>query len=185
MCVSLISYNSRFYRGSNNATCRALALCDVAGGPEYELPLEAAVSFRYFVLCVSLISYNSLFCRGSNNATCRALALCDVAGGPEYELPLLAESSAIAYKLDKTLLDFGLQNYDHIEEKEVFIFNTGRVELDFEVVLSELSRTNVIEVPAGFSLGLKHTTQTHTLSHARAGRARTHTLGLKVPCAPK
>jgi len=35
-CVSLILYDSLFYRGSNNATCRALALCDVAGGPEYK-----------------------------------------------------------------------------------------------------------------------------------------------------
>jgi P pilus assembly chaperone PapD len=87
-----------------------------------------------------------LLFKGAINKKCRALALCDVRGGPEYELPLLAEASAISYKLDRTMLDFGLQSYDAVEEKEVIISNTGRVDLNYQVRLTELSRLNVVEV---------------------------------------
>ena len=77
------------------------------------------------------------------------MALCEVAGGPEYELPMVAESSAVVYKLDKTAVDFGLQQYDRIEDKEIFVFNTGKVPVTFAVLMASLSRSNVLEVLPG------------------------------------
>lgn len=87
-----------------------------------------------------------LFFKGLINAKAKATALCEVRGGPTYELPLTAESSAVAYRIDRTLLDFGLQLYDRVEEKEVVLTNVGRVALSFSVHKTMLSRPNVIEV---------------------------------------
>ena len=61
----------------------------------------------------------------------------------------VAESSAVVYKLDKTSIDFGLQQYDRIEDKEMFIFNTGKVPVTFSVLMASLSRSNVLEVLPG------------------------------------
>ena len=88
----------------------------------------------------------SLCSQGAINSKARALALCDVVGGPEYDMPLIAESASISYKLDKTSIDFGLQLYDRIEERELFLSNTGRVVLSFAVLKASLSRINVLEI---------------------------------------
>ena len=66
-----------------------------------------------------------LYYKGGINAKAKALALCEVLGGPLYELPLSAESSAVAYRLDRKELEFGMQPYDRVEEKEVFVHNLG------------------------------------------------------------
>ena len=58
----------------------------------------------------------------------------------------VAESSAITYRLDKTLIDFGLQQYDRFEDTEMHVFNTGKVPVTFSVLLASLSRSNVLEV---------------------------------------
>ena len=55
----------------------------------------------------------------------------------------------MVYKLDKTSIDFGLQQYDRIEDKEMFIFNTGKVPVTFSVLMASLSRSNVLEVLPG------------------------------------
>ena len=87
--------------------------------------------------------------KGGIDCKAKALALCEVAGGPEYELPMVAESSAIVYRLDKTLIDFGLQQYDRFEDTEMYVFNTGKVPVTFSVLLASLSRSNVLEVLPG------------------------------------
>ena len=96
--------------------------------------------------------------KGSIKAKSKALALCSVVGGPTYSLPMAAESSDINYKLtcpigtststtrDNCRVDFGLQNYDRVEEKEIYLQNTGKVLLQYSVDKSCLSRTNVVEV---------------------------------------
>lgn len=95
-----------------------------------------------------------LFYKGGVNCKARALAVCEVSGGPSYDIPLLAESSAVAYRLDKARVDFGLLQYDRVEERELNLHNTGRVPLSFQVVKSLLSRPNVVEVvPGGGSVG--------------------------------
>ena len=60
-----------------------------------------------------------LLFKGGVNGKARALALCEVKGGPEYELPLVAEASSVGFTLDKTALDFGMQMYNAVEEREV------------------------------------------------------------------
>ena len=60
------------------------------------------------------------------------------------ELPLVAESSAVLYKLDKNELDFGLQTYDRVAEKELFLSNKGKVPFAFSVEKPALSRTEVL-----------------------------------------
>ena len=88
--------------------------------------------------------------KGTVHGKVAALALCHVIGGPTYNFPLTAESSAVSWKLDRNRLDFGLQNYDRVEEKEVLLSNTGRVALTFSADKSLLSRKNVIEIlPSG------------------------------------
>jgi hydrocephalus-inducing protein len=84
--------------------------------------------------------------KGGIDCKAKALALCEVAGGPEYELPMVAESSAIVHRLDKTLIDFGLLQYDRVEDAEMYVFNTGKVPVTFSVLLASLSRSNVLEV---------------------------------------
>ena len=87
-----------------------------------------------------------LLYKGGMFAKCRAVAQCHVVGGPTYELPLLAESSEVQYKLDRTRLDFGLLNYDKVEEKEIYLANTGRVAFSYTVNKTQLSRKNVVEL---------------------------------------
>ncbi|KAL1499824.1 hypothetical protein AB1Y20_012509 [Prymnesium parvum] len=87
-----------------------------------------------------------LYYKGGINSKARAVALCEVAGGPSYELPLVAESATVSYRLDKNSLDFGLVQYDRVEEKEMYLQNTGRVPLAFQMINTMLSRSNVVEV---------------------------------------
>ena len=84
--------------------------------------------------------------KGGINAKAKALALCEVSGGPEYELPMQAESSGVQYKLSTNAIDFGLQEYHRVEEKELFVHNHGKVPVGFSVLKAALSRSNVLEV---------------------------------------
>ena len=84
--------------------------------------------------------------RGTIHGKATALALCQVVGGPTYTFPLTAESSAVSWKLDRNRLDFGLQNYDRVEDKELLLTNTGRVGFTFSADKSHLSRKNVVEI---------------------------------------
>ena len=87
-----------------------------------------------------------LLYKGGHAAKARATAICEVVGGPTYELPLSADTSEVQYKLTADRLDFGLQAYDRVEEKELFLHNTGRVLFSYHCDKTMLSRSNVVEV---------------------------------------
>ena len=74
-----------------------------------------------------------------------AVAVCKVAGGPEYQIRLAAESNMIYYHVEPTALDFGFSPYDRAVEKEVRVFNRGRVPFDFYVNVQGASRPGVLE----------------------------------------
>ena len=84
--------------------------------------------------------------RGTSHGKLAALALCHVVGGPTYSFPLTAESSAVSWKLDRNRLDFGPQNYDRVEERDLLLSNTGRVAFTYSADKSKLSRKNVVEI---------------------------------------
>ena len=75
-----------------------------------------------------------------------ATAVCQVDGGPEYPLQLIGEASSIQYKFDRVVLDFGSQEHDDWQEKDLTITNTGRVPFLFQVDLSIVSRPGMLEV---------------------------------------
>lgn len=87
-----------------------------------------------------------LLYRGGIDIQAAATMLCKVRGGPEYEMPVCAESAAVSYELSHSNLDFGLQSYDQVQEKELWLTNAGRVPVSFEVKLDEISRPNIVEV---------------------------------------
>eukprot|EP00760_Papus_ankaliazontas_P031923 PhM_4_TR5537/c0_g1_i1/m.106423/K17570/HYDIN; hydrocephalus-inducing protein len=68
----------------------------------------------------------------------RTTAVCQVEGGPDYNVNLAGEASTIQFKFDRNLLDFGAQQYDKWEEKEIFLSNTGKVGFPFTVDLSNV-----------------------------------------------
>jgi hydrocephalus-inducing protein len=75
-----------------------------------------------------------------------ATAVCQVEGGPDYPLQLVGEASSIQYKFDRVVLDFGSQEYDTWQEKELILSNGGRVPFNYQVDLSCLSRPGMVEV---------------------------------------
>ena len=75
-----------------------------------------------------------------------AVAVCQVEGGPDYPVQFLGEASSINYKLDRVALDFGTQEYDQWEEREINITNNGRVPFTFQADLSCMSRPGMVEV---------------------------------------
>lgn len=91
----------------------------------------------------------------------RATAVCEVVGGPDYELELKGEASDIKFKLDEKignpyLVEFAPQVYTKIDEKDFFLFNTGKVDFDFSFSVEKLSRPNLVNmlpmsgrIPAG------------------------------------
>ena len=85
-----------------------------------------------------------------------AVAICTVEGGPEYRLPLYGEASAISYRLDTSYIDFDSVVFNETGERDIVIYNTGKVIFPFEFVYSELSSRGIVEalpirgtVPAG------------------------------------
>lgn len=68
-----------------------------------------------------------------------SVALCKVAYGPEYRVKLSAESNLMKYSVEPLALDYGAQAYDRVTEKEIRVFNHGRVTFDFYVNLSLVS----------------------------------------------
>eukprot|EP00759_Apiculatamorpha_spiralis_P009318 PhF_6_TR15973/c0_g1_i1/m.24996/K17570/HYDIN; hydrocephalus-inducing protein len=76
----------------------------------------------------------------------KATAVCQVEGGPDYFVQLTGEASTVQYKVDKSLLDYGAQQYDKWDEKDIWITNSGKVGFPFTVDLSMVQRAGTIEV---------------------------------------
>nr|XP_012627881.1 hydrocephalus-inducing protein homolog isoform X3 [Microcebus murinus] len=71
---------------------------------------------------------------GHSNIIAQAKALCEVEGGPTYEILLKGEASLINYFFDTTDINYGLQLFDHVTERDITLKNTGKVGFDFKVL---------------------------------------------------
>jgi len=69
----------------------------------------------------------------------KVLAVCDVVGGPKYKINLFGETSLVSYKFDRDVIDFGVQYYQNIVKQDITLFNTGKVEFDYSVILPKNS----------------------------------------------
>ncbi|XP_045149859.1 hydrocephalus-inducing protein homolog [Echinops telfairi] len=66
-------------------------------------------------------------------------ALCEVEGGPTYEITLKGEASLVSYSFDTKEINYGLQLFDHVTEREITLKNTGKVGFEFRVVIDHQS----------------------------------------------
>eukprot|EP00762_Andalucia_godoyi_P000512 ANDGO_05257.mRNA.1 Hydin len=85
---------------------------------------------------------------GTDAAGVSATALCSVDDGPVYDFPLSGEASVISFRLEKNTLDFGEVVFNRTEEKDIMIFNTGKVAFPYSFDLSLCSRVGVIDLSA-------------------------------------
>ena len=83
---------------------------------------------------------------GHANRKFKGQVQCVVEGGPDYELKLRGEASSVSYRLDKQHLDFGPILYNKCEERDLTIFNTGKVNFSYRVRLHKLSREGIVSV---------------------------------------
>ncbi|CAM9169791.1 unnamed protein product [Choristocarpus tenellus] len=72
--------------------------------------------------------------------------MCEVKGGPTYVIDLMGEASNVGFRLDRSTIDFGRVMHSRFEERELVIFNTGKVAFPFKVLLHKVTRTKTIEV---------------------------------------
>ncbi|XP_070763174.1 hydrocephalus-inducing protein homolog [Enoplosus armatus] len=70
---------------------------------------------------------------GHTNVSREVVAQCHVEEGPTYEIKLRGEASEVSYSLDSTHVDFGLLLFDHEEEAEVTLRNTGKIGFQFSI----------------------------------------------------
>jgi len=72
---------------------------------------------------------------GLCNGTYNVLAICDVVGGPKYKINLSGETSLVSYKFDREVVDFGIQYYQNVVKQDITLFNNGKVEFDYSIIL--------------------------------------------------
>ena len=83
---------------------------------------------------------------GSAGASLSALAVCEVEGGPSYQVVVQGEASALNYKVDKDVLDFGRMLFNVPEERDFIIQNNGKVPVTYAIDLSKISRPGILEI---------------------------------------
>ncbi|XP_008833211.1 hydrocephalus-inducing protein homolog [Nannospalax galili] len=71
---------------------------------------------------------------GHCNIIAQAKALCEVEGGPTYEIILKGEASLVNYSFNTKDINYGLQLFDHITEREITLKNIGKVDFEFKVL---------------------------------------------------
>ncbi|KAL6033960.1 hypothetical protein STEG23_011292, partial [Scotinomys teguina] len=69
----------------------------------------------------------------------QAKALCEVEGGPTYEIILKGEASLVGYSFDTKDINYGLQLFDHVTEREITLKNIGKVGFEFKVLTNNQS----------------------------------------------
>ncbi|KAF4667893.1 hypothetical protein FOL47_003343 [Perkinsus chesapeaki] len=84
---------------------------------------------------------------GVPDRLCEALARCTVAGGPCYDIRLRGRAAEMAFRVDKTSLDFGSMQFDTSADREIMLFNKCCVPVFFEVDLRGLNRKVVAVTP--------------------------------------
>ncbi|XP_040838338.1 hydrocephalus-inducing protein homolog isoform X1 [Ochotona curzoniae] len=81
---------------------------------------------------------------GHCDIVAQAKALCKVEEGPTYEITLKGEASIINYSFDTTDINYGLQLFDHVTEREIRLTNLGKVGFDFKVLTDHQSSPEVL-----------------------------------------
>ncbi|XP_037671842.1 hydrocephalus-inducing protein homolog isoform X7 [Choloepus didactylus] len=76
---------------------------------------------------------------GHCNIIAQAKALCEVEEGPTYEIMLRGEASLVKYSFDTKDINYGLQLFDHVTEREITLKNTGKVGFEFKVLTDNQS----------------------------------------------
>ncbi|XP_047385193.1 hydrocephalus-inducing protein homolog isoform X1 [Sciurus carolinensis] len=76
---------------------------------------------------------------GHTDIAAQAKALCEVEGGPTYEIILKGEASLVNYSFDTKDINYGLQLFNHITEREITLKNTGKVGFEFKVLADPLT----------------------------------------------
>ncbi|XP_076989079.1 hydrocephalus-inducing protein homolog isoform X4 [Tamandua tetradactyla] len=76
---------------------------------------------------------------GHCNIIAQAKALCEVEEGPTYEIMLRGEASLVNYSFDTKNINYGLQSFDHVTEREITVKNTGKVGFEFQVLTDNQS----------------------------------------------
>ena len=86
----------------------------------------------------------SYFAYGGFKAECEAVL--EVEGGPYCNVKLSGESSTIQYTVEPRELELGQQLYDRTVEREIVLWNQGRVAIQYDVNTLSLSRPGVVVV---------------------------------------
>ncbi|KAM8861524.1 hydrocephalus-inducing protein homolog isoform 3-T3 [Synchiropus picturatus] len=84
---------------------------------------------------------------GRDNICREVVAQCRVEEGPNYEVELKGEAAEISYRLDQTLIDFGLQRFDDAAEALLTLTNTGKVGFDFHFERPETDAVDELLLP--------------------------------------
>lgn len=72
-------------------------------------------------------------------------------------MPLVAESNSIKYHVDTTEIDLGCQLYDRTTEREITIWNQGKVPFDYNFNMKLLLHKSSIEcLPSSGRIGPGH-----------------------------
>ncbi|XP_048648423.1 hydrocephalus-inducing protein homolog isoform X1 [Marmota marmota marmota] len=71
---------------------------------------------------------------GHADIVAQAKALCEVEGGPTYEIILKGEASLVNYSFDTKDINYGLQLFNYVTEREITLKNTGKVGFKFKVL---------------------------------------------------
>ena len=139
-------YTWVFEEETEQGTSRASKKAEAA--PPSNIPVNNVfdiIPFRGVIPPDSTERVEVLFC-GIPGRRFAATAVCQLEGGPDYPLQLSGEANSIHYRFDRVALDFGTQEYDKWEEKEIILTNLGKVPFPFQVDLSFLSRPGMVEV---------------------------------------
>ncbi|XP_003791425.1 hydrocephalus-inducing protein homolog isoform X2 [Otolemur garnettii] len=81
---------------------------------------------------------------GHSNIIAQAKALCEVEGGPTYEIILKGEASLINYSFDTKEINYGLQLFDRVTEREIMLKNIGKVGFEFKVLNDHQSSPEIL-----------------------------------------
>eukprot|EP01064_Diplonema_japonicum_P013676 TRINITY_DN21214_c0_g1_i2.p1 TRINITY_DN21214_c0_g1~~TRINITY_DN21214_c0_g1_i2.p1 ORF type:complete len:4615 (+),score=1185.39 TRINITY_DN21214_c0_g1_i2:107-13846(+) len=76
----------------------------------------------------------------------KATAVLVVEGGPEYPVSLNGESSTMHFRFDKSMLDFGNISYERYEERELYLYNIGKVMFSYTIDLTQMRQAGCLEV---------------------------------------
>jgi hypothetical protein len=70
-----------------------------------------------------------------------------VEGGPSYSVVLDAKSCAIRYKVNRHILDFGVQHFNYpVTSRMLALTNETSVPFNFELDLSDVKRKGMVQV---------------------------------------